>query len=45
MNWKGFGMKKPCPSTLFQHLPGRTEQNHKNLSLDVKKDEVVPVLN
>jgi hypothetical protein len=29
MNWKGFGHS--LIAVLYQHLPGRTKENHKNL--------------
>jgi hypothetical protein len=36
MNWKGCGRRQSWPNfkLLSQHLPGGTEDNHKNLSED-----------
>jgi hypothetical protein len=36
MNWKGYGRKRLWPNfmVLFQHSPGRTEENHRNPSID-----------
>jgi hypothetical protein len=33
MNWKGLGRKRPWPiEILFRNVPGRTEEDHENLS-------------
>jgi hypothetical protein len=41
MNWKGYGRKRPWLNfkILVWNLPGRTEENTKNVNQDIRSSE------